>query len=985
MKSWSSSAADPKPYRESSPFKRAVSGAASLTTTSALQDRSRRLSSVEEEQNWKGPALQAVVLVVDFDHTHGPVIEHVFPSHLERCVINAEREPLVYVERDAMPAEPPPEDWYSDIGSVAHAIPFLALPDVAHNAENQRVALALPTPHGRILFGVSSCRRLHLQVSDSQRPFALKAVCAVSPLPCWSTLISEVERAADAFVGSQFQCLSAVSGLFASIPLCSGYFQEIPLNALKAKFKIKSFFTVQKALMLQLRVLVYSDSPSEVSEAVLALLNLLPGLGNFGLKAEDEARRKSLGLPLSILGPDFPVFPYVGLQHHEDFATCKGWLVGCTNRVFLSMTSLEPDITINLVDSTLTVGKTSQAALQASEYEVRLSKRLKLMGRPSDKSSPKTGRCVESLLPRVVRGFCTSNLVTDDSIDDENGCQMLEEGEETRVYHFFLEVFLRMCAFKLGPSKSIPSLLESGKWNLLQDFNPLFVRAWTQTENFSRWLDSQTLDPFPVFVRPPRMGTARYTYTNGDLYEGSFSNSLRQGKGCYSALTGIKYEGDWCSDERHGKGVLFDVSTGYMYTGDWVHDQKSGQGHLYNNHERYWGSFALNRFHGQGTHKDSFGNQYVGEFFGGCFHGNGTLSRQSGEVLKGEWSNGKMQGRGSRTFVDGRRYDGDFDCHRFHGYGVMLFPDGSSFEGQWGRGRRNGDGHMRVPDGDGYLEIEGVWTVDVPDASHSQWSLMYPDGDSYCGEIRVFHRGSDVSVDTWKALRLTEPASPSSLLQVVRNCTGQPAPELPVILPHGKGTAKMLTTADVFDGQFFYGMCHGQGEFFSHQGWRYRGDWMFGNMHGAGSVVEETGKVEIGFFRAGLLKMTEEARLRIALSAPLDLHKPPRLPKKPGPEDLRRDEWAFMPCFWTSAINSSPYVLSSNTEAAGDDLGKDTEFLEDPDLQTMHSRREAEGSPQESIDGPPLTAMETLAPQSAKMERKRRDCSPYGDECECEL
>jgi hypothetical protein len=80
----------------------------------------------------------------------------------------------------------------------------------------------------------------------------------------------------------------------------------------------------------------------------------------------------------------------------------------------------------------------------------------------------------------------------------------------------------------------------------------------------------------PVRPPPPVNGEGSYTYSNGDVYTGSFFNSLRHGYGKCIFSEGSIYEGDWNNDQCHGNGKL--QSKDFTYVGEFKNGKKNGNG-----------------------------------------------------------------------------------------------------------------------------------------------------------------------------------------------------------------------------------------------------------------------------------------------------------------------------------------------------------------------------------------------------------------------
>ena len=51
------------------------------------------------------------------------------------------------------------------------------------------------------------------------------------------------------------------------------------------------------------------------------------------------------------------------------------------------------------------------------------------------------------------------------------------------------------------------------------------------------------------------VGKGRFTYSNGDVYEGDYANDKRHGHGVFTYYDGDKYEGEWKNGKIEGYGV----------------------------------------------------------------------------------------------------------------------------------------------------------------------------------------------------------------------------------------------------------------------------------------------------------------------------------------------------------------------------------------------------------------------------------------------
>lgn len=73
------------------------------------------------------------------------------------------------------------------------------------------------------------------------------------------------------------------------------------------------------------------------------------------------------------------------------------------------------------------------------------------------------------------------------------------------------------------------------------------------------------------WVEDQRSGKGKYSYVNGDSYDGEWQSHLRNGRGTYTyAETGSKYLGTWREGKREGHGEL--IHANHKYVGPFKDD-----------------------------------------------------------------------------------------------------------------------------------------------------------------------------------------------------------------------------------------------------------------------------------------------------------------------------------------------------------------------------------------------------------------------------
>ena len=162
-----------------------------------------------------------------------------------------------------------------------------------------------------------------------------------------------------------------------------------------------------------------------------------------------------------------------------------------------------------------------------------------------------------------------------------------------------------------------------------------------------------------------RHGLGKAIFGNGDVYEGEFSDGVREGSGTYTYASPPVEEGEE------------PIPPKAMYEGTWKAGLRSGVGVLtYTGGTKYQGHFKEGVFCGQGTMFYSNGDIHVGEWSGGQKNGTGTyISKASGARSSGTWAKGRLVD-GRFADVHSNSYTGAFVPN---GRKCVSYADGGTF------------------------------------------------------------------------------------------------------------------------------------------------------------------------------------------------------------------------------------------------------------------------------------------------------------------
>ena len=246
-------------------------------------------------------------------------------------------------------------------------------------------------------------------------------------------------------------------------------------------------------------------------------------------------------------------------------------------------------------------------------------------------------------------------------------------------------------------------------------------------------------------------GYGRLLWTNGDEYNGEFSNGLFHGKGKLTSKGYAIYNGDFSNGYMEGKGTIT-YENGTSYKGDFLKNAFDGKGKLTNKDKSvYLGAFANNEITGKGKWIFPDKTIYRGELKNGFFNGKGKLTRADGSSYVGYFVEGKMQGLGIYR-IQKNSYSGEFKDDKFSGKGIFTDEDGSISKGVFIEWMLNGKGTKTDKYGNewsgnfqnGELDGEGTYTskdgeIYVGEFKHGDYSgrgkLHEKNGDEYEGEF----------------------------------------------------------------------------------------------------------------------------------------------------------------------------------------------------------------------------------------------------------
>uniref|UniRef100_A0A452T5E7 AVL9 cell migration associated n=1 Tax=Ursus maritimus TaxID=29073 RepID=A0A452T5E7_URSMA len=220
----------------------------------------------------RGPVLH--IVVVGFHHKKGCQVEFSYP-------------PLI--PGDGHDSHTLPEEW--------KYLPFLALPDGAHNYQEDTVFFHLPPRNGNgaTVYGISCYRQieakaLKVRQADVTRETVQKSVCVLSKLPLYGLLQAKLQLITHAyFEEKDFSQISILKELYEHMNSSLGG------TSLEGSQVYLGLSPRDLVLHFRHKVLFYISPVNKLVGALMTVLSLFPGMIEHGLSDCSQYRpRKSM-------------------------------------------------------------------------------------------------------------------------------------------------------------------------------------------------------------------------------------------------------------------------------------------------------------------------------------------------------------------------------------------------------------------------------------------------------------------------------------------------------------------------------------------------------------------------------------------------------------------------------------------------------------------------------------------------------------------
>ena len=621
------------------------------------------------------PSLKLPILLIaliSFHHKRGSIIEYSFPP---KDSLHNNPNISYLIENKNISIEKFVEDLFQKLT-------YICLPDGIHCTKSDTQFFIIQD-YNYPLYGISCYEQIKSQRDDTienTRHFIQKSLCILTILPLYSPLYAKLSVTLETFFNqSSLKDKNIINDLYQNFFLDGETnFRLDEMNFVFATRKLLCFtkekiFLIIKMILLEKKILIFSNISGNVCSFLYNILVLFPGQILFNLKNGNDIKNylkaiKFYGLPLKIFHEKYKIYPLISLYEIDQIEQEKdvNYIMGTTNQLIWneSFENKKVDLMVN-IDKMEIIPFFKKCKKEF--FEVTKEERDIFLN-------------IENKLNDNAISYNNTNWLNSNEIDDE-----IDDYIRNEFSKYFKDMLIMLSLIQNIINKNnITKLLniqnsdnlysqsildEKAMKSIIKRLFPnsnyiSFLSLFSQTKSFLYWLSEASENLFNLSPYVTSDKSITYSLEDGNTYIGTFNKGLFDGFGTLSSL-----------DDK------------YLYTGEWKEGLKHGKGQLITEKIKYSGKFENDVFSGnKGIFCDEKGNIYEGDFVNGKFEGYGHYKSNNGDIYIGQFKNGYFEGKGQLTDKKGNVFNGNFVKGQKDGYGLIVTNKGETIEGKYKNG-----------------------------------------------------------------------------------------------------------------------------------------------------------------------------------------------------------------------------------------------------------------------------------------------------------
>lgn len=495
---------------------------------------------------------------------------------------------------------------------------------------------------------------------------------------------------------------------------------------------------ILKLILLEKRIIVFSQIPSNASLVIMTFLSFLPACFSNGKSCFDEQN----GTPLKIFHENYLIYPLFTLFDLEPLLekiknnNDINFIIGTTNNLVATNKKLNYSCLINIDE-------------QKVQYGECLNESIKIINGREHKFMAK----INELLNQCINSENVNNNPNNkkSKIDEPwileygNGkISKLFDSIKTNILVYYVRILYDISyiisemknKYKNDPYEKILNIHETINQNYHKSLSNQENNENDQNENENDnnniiknneedtlpQLEEILADPFPyiVYTVLPIKFDVLNSFSNSDknksilekkresilikinnlaavsewtktrnfkrwycsYKEEIIYHSTLNTKEAHTFLYDINdnyYKGTMLLGRRNGTGEFYYKNEDVIYKGEYKNDLRNGHGKLSSINGKYYyvGDWVKNKMQGNGIYNSSKIGNYNGQFYQNYFEGKGVLTDLENNVYEGMFHKGRKKGKGELKFNNGDVFKGEFKNNKFNGKGVLMDAKGN--------------------------------------------------------------------------------------------------------------------------------------------------------------------------------------------------------------------------------------------------------------------------------------------------------------------
>ena len=483
--------------------------------------------------------------------------------------------------------------------------------------------------------------------------------------------------------------------------------KKLALNLRKAILLLKDdILIILKLLLLEKRVIIFSQIPSNASLLLMTLLSFLPGNYLNGRTKFDIQN----GTPFEIFHGNYLIYPLFTLFDLdpllEKIKQNKeiNYLIGTTNKLIIENENLNYCCLINI-----------------DKQKVKYSKEVNDDIKHINSSENKILKSIYELINSNNNSDEKINGIKKNKLNESWIVNLKDENDKKEFYSikkyilsYYLKIIFDISYIIEEIRKNINGDTYGPKLkNFYENIQLNYLKATTQNLYCTKEKNDKDIfqkeDILPVVTN---IISDPITYTISSIIPIKLNNSQtlkktsleKKRESILSKINILSFISTWIKTKNFKK--WFCVYDNQIINYSTLNIQGELKVSLYDYDDNlYKGPMILGKKEGIGKYDyKSLKMIYNGNFKNDLREGNGSLTSYDEKFYyEGNWLNNKMEGKGILYSSQLGQYSGNFHNDYFEGFGSLIDTKENIYEGNFHKGEKNGEGVFKLSDGTSYV------------------------------------------------------------------------------------------------------------------------------------------------------------------------------------------------------------------------------------------------------------------------------------------